>query len=146
MPEAANLKQEKIYLAHRFGCGCPVESCGSQKTHVVQPLEWDRKGLREVRVLEATLLQNPWTWEDCYGLDVTLGPKGPCAEGLVSSLVLLGGGGSFRVWGLLEGPYAIGDVPQRRLWEPDPLLFSTFDSICNYLHSHIAIHTRRWYS
>jgi hypothetical protein len=35
-------------------------------------------------------------------------PKGPCVKDLVLRVILLGGGGIFRKWGLVEGIQDIG--------------------------------------
>jgi hypothetical protein len=49
--------------------------------------------------------------------------KGPWAKCLYQPMVLLGDGGTFRKWGLVEGRKVVGGVPLREYWNPSPFLF-----------------------
>jgi hypothetical protein len=46
-----------------------------------------------------------------------MSPKGPCVKGLVPNLVLLGGGGNFKEWGLVGGGFmSLVMCPEKELW------------------------------
>jgi hypothetical protein len=61
----------------------------------------------------------------CHGVDLECSPW-PLADGLASSLALLGVGGTFKGWGLAGSLQVIGDVPLKGMVELQPCCFLSF--------------------
>jgi hypothetical protein len=56
----------------------------------------------------------------CYSSDTKCPPKVHLLKGLVSNIVLLGGGGTFKRWGLAGGLQITGCVPLKGTVGPQP--------------------------
>jgi hypothetical protein len=56
----------------------------------------------------------------------------------LASLILWGGGGTFKSWGLVGGLWVIGNVPLKRIMGPGSLLLLSHGIILDVLLGHVS--------
>jgi hypothetical protein len=66
---------------------------------------------------------------DCYSLDVECSPKVLCVKGLFPRVALLGDSGTFRRWGIMNGPEVMGGVPLKRTVGSGPSFLFCFQAM-----------------